>query len=96
MPYVEGRNIENFKEWINIDEIKKGRFQVVVTDDNEVFVLSLVTTQGLIKPFITGLTDKEVEEIKNWFNQQGIKIRDCKHIYIDDRKDPREIRKEKE
>ena len=95
MPYVETKNLLNFKEWLSecMDDIKRGRYLIILTDDNEIFVVPNVTTQGLIKPFITGLTDKEVGDMKSYFTQQGIKVKECKHFYIDDRKDPREIKK---
>lgn len=98
MAYVRAKNVTNFKEWITgvikIEQIKSGRFLVISTEDNEFWVIPVVSTQGLIKPFIDGLTESQKEEVTKWFKDQEISIIECIHFYPDDRKDPREIRKE--
>jgi len=98
LPYVRAKNPENFKDWITrvvkIDQIKSGRFLVVSTGDNEFWVIPVVATQGLMKPFIDGLTESERKDISKWFDDQEIQIMECTHFYPDDREDPRKIKKE--
>ena len=97
MVFIEASGLKNFKEWISeiTEDIRNKRFEIIITRDNEIFIISKVTTSGLIKPFITGLSDQEIEEMKKWIKDRGIDFRECKHIFLDDREDPRKVRKEK-
>ncbi len=97
MVFIEASGLKNFKEWISeiTEDIRNKRFEIIITRDNEIFIISKVTTSGLIKPFITGLSDQEIEEMKKWIKDRGIGFRECKHIFLDDREDPRKVRKEK-
>ena len=96
MVFIEAIGLDNFKEWVSemIEDIKNKRFEVIITRNNEIFIIPQVTTSGLKKPFITGLSDQEIGEMKKWFRERGIPFKECKHIFIDDREDPRKIKRE--
>jgi len=96
LPFVEAVSVENFQEWVAdlLPDIRAKRYIVIKTSRNEFFVYPRVTTGGLLKPYTPPLTDEESKKLEEWFEKRGIKIKKCANFYIDDRKDPRELKKD--